>query len=490
VIDDAGGQVLLHVLTGAASPAQLKALIVYQGAAATPQLQAASSGGEVRYQVTAAQVSAQLAAAMAARSLQVWNVFLTIDGAQGGDHDLELQVTVGGESRSVRVRTLPNALGPDGLAIIVASCFYGGFKRDAALRAALASPYLGQRTAFQLWVGDNLYLDVPTFNSDVLPYQQTLDRYLKYFLDSDYPLARNLQPNFTIFDDHEFWNDYPVPQLWLSRTQSSEIASYAQAARECLQLFQASLNPQPAVRSGDHGYSYQFTIPPLSFFVADTRCRRTLSGPGGPRLMHPNDLQALKDWAQNLNGPGVLVLGQPLWIEGIDELPLVIADHNPPFFAQDFRAIWSALRETLYDVLVISGDVHYSRLLKISFANAPLRSVFEFVSSPACHVPDFASSIGWGNSQARSPVDAPAQLASSGQNLKAQYFFGTSAANSFGVLSFRNVAGSVEVGAGFIDYVASTGANYARSESCPNLPTRGTSYEQCRDPRAFRLAMR
>jgi hypothetical protein len=478
---------MLRVLTGAALPTTLRALVIVQGDDAVPDVRVDAGAVTARVFVRAPIVSHELAVELSSRKVHVWNVLVQFEGASGGDLPFTLLASAGDEKRTLRLRTLPAQLPSEGLGVIVASCYFAGFKQDVALRAALAAPYLGVRTTFQLWVGDNVYVDVPAFSGADPPYAQTLDRYLSYFVQSDYSDARNQHSNFTIYDDHEFWNDFPASQPWLSRTHGARTkAAYTRAARECARLFQADLNPPVAAPEAQHGLSYQFAIAPVSFFVADTRSERLLA-PDSPRLMHPNDLRALQTWARTLTGPGVLVIGQPLWVDGVDHtLILITADHNPPYFGEDFRAIWAALRSAPYDVLIVTGDIHYSRLLKFSFANAPERAVFEYVSSPACHIPH-----SLGSSQDRGSVEMPTQLTTSGQRVQAQYLMGTDAPNSFGVLSLRPTAGNgVEVGLGFIEYEPRRGAHYASNVNFPKLPKFGPAYTQCREARAFTLRMR
>jgi hypothetical protein len=363
-----------------------------------------------------------------------------------------LTAAAGALSQFAEATTLPAALPQLGLTAAVASCYYDGYRRDAQLLAALQQTRAGQKPAFHIWTGDNLYLDVPPDSPAHRPYGHSVDRYLRYFLDSGYGRVRALAPAFTAYDDHEFWNNYPEFVLWLSRTWGDDWKDYRAAAIECAALFQSGLNP------GGPGF-FSFAIDPLAFFFLDTRTFRERHESGRSLMATRPAMAAFEHWVKQLNGPGVLVLGQPLWI---DEGGFV--DYGPPSFRDQYAAIWACLRRAPYDMLVISGDVHHSRVLRISFRGAQ-RHVFEFVSSPACHIPEPLSSA-----QGRGKLkDVPSAVEHSGQALTARAFFGTDAPHTFGLLRFTPLANrEVRIGATFIDYVPKDRAATARP--IPTVP--------------------
>ena len=101
-----------------------------------------------------------------------------------------------------------------------------------------------------------------------------------------------------LVDDHEFWNDYPhgnvqLPYLSDAATQSSLEAD----ARAALQAFQLPLNLQGRV-------SFSFAVPPLHFYVLDTRLHRTHYDANPARFMHCNDRDDVLQWLAHLPGPG------------------------------------------------------------------------------------------------------------------------------------------------------------------------------------------
>lgn len=382
------------------------------------------------------------------------------------DRRYRFAFTIGANTRVVDTHTLPSSLPQDGLTVSVGSCFFEGFNMAARMATVLQRRWLSQRARLQIWTGDNLYLDVPSFGllSGNRPYAQTLERYLKYFGGTAYMSARALTPNYSTWDDHEFWNNFPEKQPHLTRDDDRQRLGYTRAAWDCLDLFQSSLNPQrrpdlfrPPLDTTRPARSFQFDLWPLSFFFADLRSNRNRQRAGARMMMH-GDLYALQTWANTLRGPGVLVLGQPLWIETGGKM-----DHNPPVFAAEYQAIWAALRAAPFDVLVISGDVHHSRVLECSLGNATNRYVYEFVSSPASHIPTKISTVLPFNVQGGSKVSPPDTVLDGGHKVTARYFFGTAVQNCLGFLRFvPKPDNAVQVEAAFVDY---------GGKSWPRIPT-------------------
>jgi len=198
--------------------------------------------------------------------------------------------------------------------------------------------------------------------------------------------------------------------------------------------------------------------------------------------MPPEELAALGSWAAGLTGPGVLVVGQPLWTAAGGS-----TDYNPPAFVAEYQAIWRALRDAPWDILVVSGDVHHSRLLRIGVgAN---RFVYELVTSPVSHIPTLMATIGLGNAQDRAEVAPPQRADNIGFATSAEYFFGTSAPNSFALLRLVAKAGrQVGVGAAFVDY---GGDRPVHPVSEPvNLPRLGLQGKPCVADELFTLRRR
>lgn len=438
----------LRVIPGAVRPDSVRALVLAAGAQNPDvSVQPAGGGASIPARVDPLPVSPALQKELDRDGVRLFAA--SVAGLQPGIQ-YDLRASQHETSRQVRFRTLAAQPPEDGLKVVVASCYYDFFHKDANYLAVLNSPYC-KDTAFKLLIGDNLYLDVaPDQRYIEGGYRETVTRYLQYFWESGYADVLAHSPNFTTWDDHEFWNNFPEEQCHLSRSTGRDRKEYIRAGRECLKYFQAVLNTD--VPAGDN-LSYGIAQSPVvNFFVADLRSARTRFRDSPRRMMPEDALRDLEDWAGSLDRPGVLVLGQPLWIEEGSTF-----DYAPPDFGTQYERIWRAIAGAPRDILVVSGDVHHSRILEIGLGNN--RIVYEFVTSPACHIPTVMSIIfGSYRSQDRGKPKVPESVTvgtATGPAVKPRllrYLFGTGVPNTIGVLKFRaHPNGIVSVGCTFLD---------------------------------------
>jgi hypothetical protein len=350
-------------------------------------------------------------------------------------------------------RTPPTSMPAEGFSFVASSCYYDyRFHQQENYRNTILDAkrghWFGTSPLFALLMGDNLYLDVVPRQRE---YKldgvfETVKEYRRYLVKSRYAFALGEVPLFTTWDDHEFWNNYPERQFHLSRTKRRR-REYMDAGKACLDLFQASLNPAP-ICPGTR--SYRFEAPGVSFFVADTRSERTPFDKGRGRMFSAAELAEIVRWCRELDRPGVLVLGQPLWMmEGGK------SDYNPPDFRHEYATIWKAIVDAPWDVLVMSGDVHFSRL--VSIRTPGQRIVHELVSSPACHIPTvFTIALGSYRDQDQGEVHAPLARKVRGKTYQLdRYYFGTDSQNSIAQVHMRPArGGAVSVSCAFVDIAA------------------------------------
>jgi hypothetical protein len=471
----------ISIVQGAALESEYRALVLGRDVRGPLTARAVDAAGHAAGQTSLAraQVSPELSRQLSARRIAAYELHATGLSPQ---QVYRFEVSDGGPtSTSLVTYTLPRTLPARGMTVAAGTCFYEGFKLGAKLRAALPAARLVEPPLFQLWGGDNLYADVPAFHGQDTPMGFTLSRYLTYFDATVYGSARSLTPNYTTYDDHEFWNNYPESQLWLSRSWAKNRDAYIAAGKECLDLFQASINP-PRVADGR---SFSFDIAPLSFFFADARSERTLHDAPARRMMTPGDFRALVDWATGLSGPGVLVIGQPWWMETGGK-----TDYNPPDFPVEYQQVWRLLRDAPFDVLVVTGDVHHSRLLALEFPGAPNRKVYELTTSPVSHIPKVLSSLGFGNAQDQTAVSLPGRVENAGIPVDARYYFGTGAPNTYALIRFvQKAVDVVSVGAAFVDY-AGPAPVFPPSDPCGNVADSGHGLTQCVATDLFTLRRR
>lgn len=289
--------------------------------------------------------------------------------------------------------TLPGHLPPDGLSILFGSCFWQQDDAEGALLAAcreilkLEHP----RPAFKLLLGDQIYLDWPP---DIAPwrlqrggYQLVGDRYQRYWGDDAYRAFLGLLPNLMVPDDHEFWNDYPEPQIQLPVTWRADLRDdFAAAAHDYLYAFQRLLNPE-----GESQSWAIISLDPVSLFVADTRSERRYVKERPQQLMSAAQWKALEDWQYGLRGPGLLALGQPLFQPDGD-----FRDHSLSNFPDEYRRLLALIQRSVtgdnehgepHNIVLLTGDIHNARSTWATIPDVPLGSdtdlhkVYELVAS-------------------------------------------------------------------------------------------------------------
>ena len=95
--------------------------------------------------------------------------------------------------------------------------------------------------------------------------------------------------------------------------------------------------------------------------------------------MAVGDLEKLERWVGALTCPGVLVLGQPLLTTRGS-----LWDKNLPAYTTQYRRLCDAILRSPHDVVVLSGDVHFGRVARVSAPGSRGQGVriLEVVSSP------------------------------------------------------------------------------------------------------------
>lgn len=278
-------------------------------------------------------------------------------------------------------RTLPSELPPEGVGILIASCFWLNGDKDGFYAAAMRELIDRERPACKVLMGDQLYIDVwpPLPGRDITA--GLAHRYERYWGNDPYRRMLAACPTIVTSDDHEYWNDFPERRLpWppFARLNPDESTSATQGLYD---VYQSALN-----RDGLRWTTAR--IGRVSFFVSDMRySRKALGNAGG--LMEEPQWDALESWGRQLTGPGVLVLGQPLLKAGGSKTDRTILD-----FAADADRLAGVFERALggetadqqaHDILILTGDIHTGRLSTASIAGLA-GQVHEFVASPASRV--------------------------------------------------------------------------------------------------------
>lgn len=309
------------------------------------------------------------------------------------------QLAIGNERhlREARVTTLPSALpgkGEKPFTVLLGSCFYKPEDEGGMVGKTYHRLPEDRRPDVKVLCGDQVYLDNPWWETTLkynggnlrgglfraMLFQKYIDNWTQ-IVDEDAGFRQLLKDraNYFCSDDHEFWNNAPnFGGVGFINTLSPGQRKWWLG--EARRLFRAFQSPSPLL---------SLEVPPLSVRIADTRIYRDTKG---RCFMKDKDLRAVGQWIEELQGPGVLVVGQPVLTGETNGPKSLVAEPN--------KTLWSALDRNLADyaqyeelvgfikasthsIVVLSGDVHFGRLACIRTKPGFLDAKFvEVISSP------------------------------------------------------------------------------------------------------------
>src|SRR5437762_1435029 len=284
------------------------------------------------------------------------------------------------------VITLPARLPKAGdrpFTVLLGSCYYGRDDKAGAVGLTCLQLPADAKPEIKILCGDQVYLDNP-FQDFIIPrgldwlenrsFRTYSDNWTQATLSGAGGFGQMLkhEANFFTSDDHEYWNNAPdvglnVPIFTGTRRGRD---SWWQIGHDLFRIFQTTPGP-PTI----------FNIDPLSFCITDTRINRGSGSGGRGDLMHQDDFEKIGDWTASLNGPGVLVVGQPFF-DTPGSAAKRLEDCGLPDFEKQYAQLGQYLHNSRHTIVILTGDVHYAR-----FASAKLRSelgtqLFEVISSP------------------------------------------------------------------------------------------------------------
>ena len=314
--------------------------------------------------------------------------------------------TAAGDQELSRARTLPDTLAANApFSIALGSCYNAPMDLDEVWRWFPPREHARDshdplRLCFLL--GDQIYMDLekridaekPTsWSRPLTAAPDAWQAYLKQWQGRTYAnLLHQMPPSLSLADDHELWNDFPYLPPWLPWIGGAPGRTLERELRNAYDVFQAARNLDPTVVAGaaainhtlirEHGHTVRVDMPPLSFFALDTRLGRTrMDTPGAVQFTEPAHFDRLSDWLAEPGGLGVLAVGPPIF-QGRGS----ITDHNLADYAHDYARLVSALATARKRVLILAGDIHYTRLYSVTLFDPvdarPELRLAELVSSP------------------------------------------------------------------------------------------------------------
>ncbi len=305
--------------------------------------------------------------------------------AAGQDHLLSL-LSGGGVVANATGETLPATLPspPDRpFTILLGSCF--SVLQDAAglVGAAIARLPSTSRPHVSILCGDQVYLDSPSTHFLVHTHSKEelasehLARYLLTWSQSSAQggfqrLIAGVSGAFES-DDHEYWNNSPYPAAYARDTWTADgRAAWGEIATALYRLFEAP-------RAGE-----VITVGAVSCFVADTRIARTFDGSS---FMTGDQMTALVAWIRGLTGPGLLVTGQPVFVDQTGWKGYLF-DRGLADYAQ-YGELVRSFAAARHDIVVLTGDFHFGRVATCELPSG--QRLHEIISSPLALVDRLAT---------------------------------------------------------------------------------------------------
>jgi len=301
---------------------------------------------------------------------------------------------VGGERVSVAARTLPNEL-PAGLNnalhVLLVSCYYQPEDRSELVSAVIRRLSGSVAPQLTLLMGDQVYLDLPTltdFEDDAAWLAGWFEGYYTRNWRGPGGLTAILSsaPCISIPDDHEYWNNAPHFSPIVGNTKS---VAGRERWRTAAEMLYRGFQLAAPLGVGD---PFILDIPPLSFFLADSRSRRNEDR---GQTMTPQVIQALQAWCDRMAQErlfGVFVAGQSLYDTPVGTLKGSVADYSLANYADYpdmIRALMSVPDRGL-PLLCLTGDVHWGRVTQCVDVSLARNVLYEVISSPSALV----SSVG------------------------------------------------------------------------------------------------
>jgi hypothetical protein len=285
------------------------------------------------------------------------------------------------------VTTLPLALPPVTelpFTLLLGSCFFADRDAGGSVGQTFVQLTGGLKPQMKLLVGDQVYLDNPWYRYLVpQPESRLATAFLEQYWQTwaqhadrqGFHLLLRSGANYYAADDHEFWNNAPfassfVVNTWTARGRNA----WWTLAHALFTIFQTDRTWITA------------DIGDFSVCVIDTRLHRTRDR---RQFLAPADLLQFERWVDELRGPGLLAMSQPIFVPHAPYGGRV-ADWTLADFDQydEFCRILLSSRQS---ILVAAGDVHFGRMARATLSSGA--ELIEVLSSPMSLVDPVAHGI-------------------------------------------------------------------------------------------------
>lgn len=268
--------------------------------------------------------------------------------------------------------------------VLLVSCFHQT-EDPTGLAGELAAELKKRfRLHMTLLLGDQVYLDLPTLQDFPDNLQWLAEKFEQDYVRNwrgprGFPSILSAAPSISIPDDHEYWNNFPHKSPFIGNTHTGKGRDrWRKAAKRMYESFQL---PGPERL----GASVILDVPPLSFFMADTRTRRDSNR---QHSLSPGALQQLHNWVTRLERSGlfgVFVSGQSVFAEAAGGVGGAVGDYELP----NYRDFPDLVKELVRpgrggrEIICITGDVHWGRVAQATHRYTGRPAIYEVISSPS-----------------------------------------------------------------------------------------------------------
>jgi len=314
----------------------------------------------------------------------------------GKVHTLQV-VEPGGAGARLETRALPSEV-PDGTTdsffnLLLVSCFHLGEDKTGRAGRLVARLPPRWRPHLSILMGDQVYLDIPTFMNYENDAQWLTGKFQEDYENNwrakpgrnGYWDVLSAAPSAAIPDDHEYWNNFPHGAFYLPVLNDQEGRDrWEEAAASLYEAFQRPAPPTPPTPPTASGV-VEIDVPPLSFLLIDSRTKRERDG---SRSLYKDDLAKVRAWCKRVDQRGlfgVVATGQSLLADRHGRWRKRYVDSGLADFDDyaDLVKEISALADTGRPVTLITGDVHWGRVVVGRRQGSGAASLYEIISSPS-----------------------------------------------------------------------------------------------------------
>ena len=286
------------------------------------------------------------------------------------------------------------------MSLLIGSCFWINDDRDGFYASAVKELVQRERPAFKFLMGDQLYADV--WAPKPINLRKGLaDKYERYWGDAAYQELLAACPNLVACDDHEFWNDFPEPQIQVPYSWDRFGPDNAQALQGPLRRLPGGAEPpgqalEPARRRA------------RLFFIADTRSERTKDSAPQRAARRPGDVERPRDSGRASSRAPACSSCRSRCSSRAAARPTgrCWTSRSPTASARSSRAALDGRTgdDKPHDILILTGDIHTGRISQAEIVGAQ-GQVYELVASPASLVTPFLPPWGHKPSAPAGPAD-------------------------------------------------------------------------------------